>query len=183
MMNFAIILWLFKCSNACLTTPDMDLPPVQPTTYTGTTTSSPSTLTTTTCITTTTTTTTIDCFANSAPLAQCDAQCPPPWEFVNGKCYQFFANLITWNAAATNCRALCTPPSSMCHLPRLYSEQQGIDLVDYEIWIGTVDIRAVTEFRSVPFNSEFRAFLSNFRNSVPYSVSDLEFPIPRNSVP
>ncbi|PAV58990.1 hypothetical protein WR25_12835 [Diploscapter pachys] len=34
MMNFAILLLLFKYSNACLTTPDMDLPPVQPTTYT-----------------------------------------------------------------------------------------------------------------------------------------------------
>ncbi|PAV58991.1 hypothetical protein WR25_12836 [Diploscapter pachys] len=35
MMNFAILLWLFKYSNSCLTTPDMDLPPVQPTTYAG----------------------------------------------------------------------------------------------------------------------------------------------------
>ncbi|PAV60611.1 hypothetical protein WR25_17997 [Diploscapter pachys] len=32
MMNFAILLLLSKWSNACLTTPDMDLPPVQPTT-------------------------------------------------------------------------------------------------------------------------------------------------------
>ncbi|PAV81735.1 hypothetical protein WR25_06310 [Diploscapter pachys] len=93
MMNFAIFLVLFKWSNTCLTTPDMDLPSVQPTTYTDTTVSTPSM--TTTCMTpdctssTTTTTTTSSsststtttcritttiptdpCFANSAPLAQ-----------------------------------------------------------------------------------------------------------------
>ncbi|PAV64072.1 hypothetical protein WR25_01926 [Diploscapter pachys] len=32
MMSSVIFVLLFKCSNACLTTPDMDLPPVQPTT-------------------------------------------------------------------------------------------------------------------------------------------------------
>ena len=76
------------------------------------------------------------------------AQCPPPWTFVNGKCYQviveyhfcfnfvlriarilqLLGNFITWDAAAATCMTLCTPPSSMCHLPRLYSVQQGLDL-------------------------------------------------------
>ncbi|PAV71579.1 hypothetical protein WR25_20175 [Diploscapter pachys] len=32
MMSFVIFVLLFKWSNSCLTTPDMDLPPVQPTT-------------------------------------------------------------------------------------------------------------------------------------------------------
>ena len=44
---------------------------------------------------------------------------------------QFVATDVTWDEAAAACMGLCTPPSSMCHLPRLYSEQQGIDLVDY----------------------------------------------------
>ncbi|PAV57844.1 hypothetical protein WR25_19335 [Diploscapter pachys] len=35
MMSFVIFVLLFKWSNSCLTTPDMDLPPVQPTTEPG----------------------------------------------------------------------------------------------------------------------------------------------------
>ncbi|PAV64439.1 hypothetical protein WR25_07026 [Diploscapter pachys] len=161
MMNFVILLWLFKCSNACLTTPDMDLPPVQPTTYavmtatttcvtpgcTSSTMTSSSSTSTTTTSTTTTTTTTIDCFANSAPLAECAAQCPAGWDFVSGKCYQFFATAVSWNTAAANCMILC----AMCHLPRVYSLQQGKDLRAYErvpstileIWIGTVGMTRV----------------------------------------
>ncbi|PAV82160.1 hypothetical protein WR25_19252 [Diploscapter pachys] len=98
------------------------------------TTSSSSTTTTTTS--SSTTTTTVDCFADSAPLAQCEAQCSTGWDFVDGKCYQFVATGGTWDMANAYCTGLC--PSGMCHLPRLYSAQQGTDLYNYRIWIGTV---------------------------------------------
>ena len=74
------------------------------------------------------------------------AQCPGGWDFFNGKCYkviveyhfrfnfilwiarilQYFDVPATWNEASTNCTGLC--PSGMCHLPRLYSRQQGMEL-------------------------------------------------------
>ena len=77
------------------------------------------------------------------------AQCPTGWDFVNGKCYkviveyrfrfnfilwiamilQYFDAPATWNTANTTCTGLC--PSGMCHLPRIYSEQQGEDLYNY----------------------------------------------------
>ena len=78
------------------------------------------------------------------------AQCPAGWTFVNGKCYmviveyRFRFNFIlwiarilqavndaevTWDEAAADCMGLC--PSEMCHLPRLYSQQQGKDLNAY----------------------------------------------------
>ena len=78
-----------------------------------------------------------------------EAQCPTGWDFVEGKCYQviveyhFHFNFVlwiakilqlaaaatTWDEAAAACMGLC--PSGVCHLPRLYSEQQGTDLRDY----------------------------------------------------
>ncbi|PAV84797.1 hypothetical protein WR25_13703 [Diploscapter pachys] len=130
------------------------------------------------------------CFANSALLACCAAQCPTGWEFVNGKCYQYFDNRATWNAAAAACMALCTSPSTTCHLPRVYSQQQGMELNDYsggalpwidirkvaadptqeyprllEIWIGTVGM-ARAEAANVKAWSRFRmAILTNLEHS------------------
>ena len=86
-------------------------------------------------------------FSNLNPTIS-EAQCPLGWDFVCGKCYQvivgyhfrfnsvlpiprilqyFDANMVNGNTAATNCMGLCP----MCHLPRLYSQQQGADLYNY----------------------------------------------------
>ena len=77
------------------------------------------------------------------------AQCPTGWDFIDGKCYQVIikyhfrfnfvlwiavilqlsASALSWNAAAADCAGLCLP--GLCHLPRLYSQQQGSDLYNY----------------------------------------------------
>ena len=79
------------------------------------------------------------------------AQCPTDWDYVDGKCYQviteyhfrfnfvlwiarilqYFPAWTSWEAAAANCMGLCSPPSTMCHLARLYSQQQGMELRAY----------------------------------------------------
>ena len=86
------------------------------------------------------------CFSN-LNLTISAAQCPTGWDFVGGKCYkviveyhirfnfilwiarilQYLNNSATWNNATAYCKALCPT----CHLSRLYSEQQGLDLANY----------------------------------------------------
>ncbi|PAV88629.1 hypothetical protein WR25_05242 [Diploscapter pachys] len=123
----------FRATNTNVTDVKPPPPPfLSPTTSTSTSTSMP-----------TTTTTTDPCFANSAPLAECAAQCPTGWDFFEGKCYQLAANDANWDDAAANCMTLCTQPT-MCHLPRVYSQQQGKDLNDYSGNIGPwIDIRKI----------------------------------------
>ena len=78
-----------------------------------------------------------------------EAQCPAGWTFISGKCYkviveyrfrfnftlwiarilQYFDVPANWNEASTNCTGLC--PSGMCHLSRLYSQQQGMELCNW----------------------------------------------------
>ncbi|PAV87554.1 hypothetical protein WR25_17965 [Diploscapter pachys] len=48
----------------------------------------------------------------------------------------YFATPADWDTAQANCEGLCAP--GICHLPRLYSVQQGLNLVNYEIGIGAV---------------------------------------------
>ncbi|PAV56584.1 hypothetical protein WR25_23385 [Diploscapter pachys] len=55
------------------------------------------------------------------------AQCPTGWDFVEGKCYQYPDATADWNTAFAACMALCPT----CHLPRLYSVQQGLDVINY----------------------------------------------------
>ncbi|PAV60845.1 hypothetical protein WR25_02265 [Diploscapter pachys] len=91
------------------------------------------------------TTTTDPCSANSAPLAECAAQCPTGWDFVDGKCYQYINVMDVWNTAAASCIALC----AMCHLPRLDSQQQGLDLWDYAVSYGSTDPRIYIDIRKI----------------------------------
>ena len=79
-----------------------------------------------------------------------EAQCPAGWTYIGGKCYMVIVEYrfrfnfvlwiarilqavndadVTWADAAGDCTGLC--PSGMCHLPRLYSQQQGKDLNAY----------------------------------------------------
>ncbi|PAV55977.1 hypothetical protein WR25_25445 [Diploscapter pachys] len=64
------------------------------------------------------------CFANSAPLAQCAAQCPVGWEFVSGKCYQV---IFEYHFRFVNSKAF-TEVYSCCQLEHIKCELQGIML-------------------------------------------------------
>jgi len=73
-----------------------------------------------------------------APLCQHDRVCPGGWEPFGGHCYQFHANISTWNDAENECK------SKGGHLASIHSEAERVFIYNFsgktDTWVGGSDL-------------------------------------------